>query len=52
MSVYCYGEMVPMELLHLRHALSLLNEIHQPLPVADFCQSMTPLTRRVFVLVS
>ena len=50
--VYCYGVTVPAELLHLRHALSLLNGINQPLPMADFCRSMTPLTPRLYVLVS
>ena len=36
----------------VRHRLSLLNGTHQPLLVADFCRSMTPLTQRVYVLVS
>ena len=43
---------VSTELLQLRHELSVLNGIHHPLLVADFCRSMPPLTQRVYVLVS
>ena len=50
--VCCYGVIIPTELLHLRHGLSLLIGIHQPPLVADFCRSMTPLTQHVYVLVS
>ena len=50
--VCCYGVIIPTELLHLRHGLSLLIGIHQPPLVADFCRSMTPLTQRLYVLVS
>ena len=42
---------VPTELLQVRHESSLLNGAPQPLLVADFCRSMTPLTQHVYVLV-
>ena len=50
--VHCYGATVPTQLLQVRHDLSLLNGIHQPLLIADFCQSMTPLTQGAYVLLS
>ena len=50
--VCCYGVIIPTELLHLRHGLSLLIGIHQPPLVADYCRSMTvTVTVRVRVRV-